>query len=220
MLWIGTGDGGSGGDPQGNGQNLGALLGKLLRIDVDGAEPYAVPADNPFAGTAGARSEVWAYGLRNPWRFAFDRETGDLYIADVGQNRVEEVNAVQGAGRGRNYGWNVMEGTRCFEPSNGCDREGLTLPVAEYDHDEGCSVTGGYVFRGSAIPDLSGTYLYSDYCSGFVRSFRLQGDAAADERRWSELEPADHAVTSFGEDADGELYLLTAGGGVYRIVPR
>jgi hypothetical protein len=220
MLWIGTGDGGSGGDPQGNGQDLGTLLGKLLRIDMDGGEPYAVPGDNPFAGTPGARPEVWAYGLRNPWRFSFDRATGDLYVADVGQNRVEEVNAVQGAGRGRNYGWNLTEGSRCFQPSEGCDREGLTLPVAEFDHGDGCSVTGGFVYRGSAIPELAGTYFYSDYCSGFVRGFRLQGGAAADERRWPELEPADHAVASFGEDSDGELYLLTAGGEVHRIVPR
>ena len=131
MLYVGMGDGGSGGDPQGNGQNLGALLGKMLRIDVDGAQPYAVPDDNPFVDTAGARPEVWAYGLRNPWRFSFDRDTGDLYIADVGQNRVEEVNAVSGAGGGLNYGWNVMEGTRCFEPGEGCDQDGLTLPVTE-----------------------------------------------------------------------------------------
>jgi hypothetical protein len=220
MLWIGTGDGGSGGDPQGNGQNPGTLLGKLLRIDVDGAQPYAVPADNPFAGTAGARPEVWAFGLRNPWRFSFDRETGDLFIGDVGQNRIEEVNAVRGAGEGRNYGWNVMEGTRCFEPSEGCDEEGLTLPVVEYDHGDGCSVTGGAVYRGSAVPDLVGVYLYSDYCSGFVRSFRFDGSGAADERRWPELEPPDNEVVSFGEDADGEVYLLTAGGAVHRIVPR
>jgi glucose/arabinose dehydrogenase len=220
MLWIGTGDGGSGGDPRGNGQNLGVLLGKLLRIDVDGAQPYSVPDDNPFVGTAGARPEVWAYGLRNPWRFSFDRETGDLYIADVGQNRIEEVNAVRGAGAGRNYGWNVMEGTRCYEPSEGCDEEGITLPVVEYDHGDGCSVTGGAVYRGSAIPDLAGVYLYSDYCSGFVRSFRFEGSGAVEERRWPELEPPDHSVVSFGEDADGELYLLTAGGDVHRVVPR
>src|SRR5687768_6920697 len=128
-LWIGMGDGGSGGDPQENAQNLGSLLGKLLRIDVDGGAPYTVPADNPFVGRPGARGEVWAYGLRNPWRFAFDRETGDLYIADVGQNEREEVNAVRGPGRALNYGWDVMEGRECFEPSQGCDQDGLTLPV-------------------------------------------------------------------------------------------
>ena len=218
MLYVGMGDGGSGGDPQGNGQNLGALLGKMLRIDVDGAQPYAVPDDNPFVDTAGARPEVWAYGLRNPWRFSFDRDTGDLYIADVGQNRVEEVNAVSGAGGGLNYGWNVMEGTRCFEPGEGCDQDGLTLPVTEFDHGDGCSVTGGYVYRGDAIPELRGTYLYSDYCSGFVRGFRFASGQATGERRFPELEPADHSVSSFGEDSDGELYLLTAGGGVHKIV--
>ncbi len=217
MLYVGMGDGGSGGDPQGNGQNLGALLGKMLRIDVDGAQPYAVPDDNPFVDTAGARPEVWAYGLRNPWRFPFDRDTGDLDIADVGQNRVEEVNAVSGAG-GLNYGWNVMEGTRCFEPGEGCDQDGLTLPVTEFDHGDGCSVTGGYVYRGDAIPELRGTYLYSDYCSGFVRGFRFANGQATGERRFPELEPADHSVSSFGEDSDGELYLLTAGGGVHKIV--
>jgi hypothetical protein len=219
MLYVGMGDGGSGGDPQGNGQNLGTLLGKILRIDVDGGQPYASPDDNPFVDTAGARPEIWAYGLRNPWRFSFDRETGDLYVADVGQNRIEEVNAVRGAGPGLDYGWNVMEGSECFG-SAGCDREGLTLPVAEYDHGDGCSVTGGYVYRGAAIPDLRGTYLYSDYCSGFVRGFRFANGHAGDERRFAELEPADHSVASFGEDAAGELYVLTAGGGVHRIVPR
>ncbi|HUF89958.1 MAG TPA: PQQ-dependent sugar dehydrogenase [Gemmatimonadota bacterium] len=220
MLWIGTGDGGSGGDPQGNGQNRGVLLGKLLRIDVDAGLPYGIPSDNPFVDTAGARPEVWAYGLRNPWRFSFDRETGDLYIGDVGQNRFEEIHAVRGAGRGLNYGWNVMEGEHCFEPADGCDRSGLTLPVTEYGHGEGCSVTGGFVYRGAAIPDLRGIYLYSDYCRGFVRSLRFASGVATDERRWTELEPADNSVTSFGEDASGEIYLLTAGGTVHRIVPR
>ena len=221
-LWIGMGDGGSGGDPQENAQNLGTLLGKLLRIDVDGAAPYTVPADNPFVGRPGARGEVWAYGLRNPWRFAFDRETGDLYIADVGQNRLEEVNAVRGPGRGLNYGWDVMEGSECFEPSQGCDQDDLTLPVVDYDHGDGCSISGGYVYRGDAIPDLRGTYFYSDYCSGFVRSFRFDGNRATEERTWSELEPPgnDSQVSSFGEDAAGELYLMTGGGSVYKIVPR
>jgi glucose/arabinose dehydrogenase len=220
MLYVGMGDGGSGGDPRGNGQDLGTLLGKLLRIDVDGGQPYAVPSDNPFVDTPGARPEVWAYGLRNPWRFSFDRETGDLYIADVGQNQFEEVNAVRGAGRGLNYGWNVMEGQHCFEASEGCDRSGLTLPVTEFDHDDGCSVSGGFVYRGSAIRDLRGTYLYSDYCSGFVRSFRFTNGRAENERRFPELEPSDNAVTSFGEGSDGEIYLLTAGGSVHKIVPR
>ncbi|MFN2383850.1 MAG: sorbosone dehydrogenase family protein [Gemmatimonadota bacterium] len=219
MLYIGMGDGGSGGDPQGNAQNRDNLLGDLLRIDVDRGAPYTVPADNPFVGRPGSRGEIWATGLRNPWRFSFDRETGDLYIADVGQNRLEEINAVSGAGRGLNYGWNVMEGRDCFRPSEGCDRSGLTLPVAQYDHGDGCSVTGDYVYRGSTMPALRGLYFYSDYCSGFVRSFRFAGGTATDLRQWTELEPSDHAVVSFGEDAAGELYLLTAGGGVYKVVP-
>jgi len=221
-LFIGMGDGGSGGDPQENAQNLGSLLGKLLRIDVDGAQPYAVPSDNPFVDRAGARGEIWAYGLRNPWRFTFDRQGGDLYVADVGQNRFEEVHAVRGAGRGLNYGWDIMEGQECFEPSQGCDRDGLTLPVLVYDHGDGCSISGGHVYRGEAIPAIRGHYFFSDYCSGFVRSFRFDGSGATDGRRWTELEPTggDRQVTSFGEDAAGELYLTTAGGGVYKIVPR
>lgn len=217
MLYIPLGDGGSAGDPQENGQDLGSLLGALLRIDIDSGQPFAIPADNPFVGQVGARDEIWAYGLRNPWRVSFDRQTGDLYIADVGQSRVEEVNAVTGTGRGLNYGWNTMEGRSCFSPSNSCDQEGLTLPVAEYDHGDGCSVTGGYVYRGQAIPDMRGTYFYSDFCRGFVRSFRLVGGSAVDERSWPSLAPGGQ-VTSFGEDAAGELYILTSAGGVYQVV--
>ncbi len=216
MLYVGLGDGGSAGDPQGNGQNTGTLLGSLLRIDVDGGAPYAIPPDNPFVGQAGARGEIWAYGLRNPWRYSFDRGTGDLYIADVGQNDLEEVNAEPGDGGGLNYGWNVMEGTECFR-SDDCDPSGLTLPVLEYDHGDGCSITGGFVYRGAAIPDLAGLYLFSDFCSGFVRSFRMAGGEAVEERRWPELEP-NGSVTSFGEDADGELYILTREGSVFQIV--
>ncbi len=217
-LYVGLGDGGSGGDPQGNGQNTGTLLGAILRLDVDAAAPF-VPPDNPFVGQAGARGEIWAHGLRNPWRFAFDAGTGDLYIADVGQNRYEEIDAVEGAGKGLNYGWNRMEGLHCFEPSSGCDQSGITLPVVEYDHGDGCSVTGGFVYRGSALPTLKGAYFYSDYCSGFVRSFRFAGGQATDERRWTQLEPSGGGITSFGTDAVGELYVLTQGGSVYEIVP-
>ncbi len=220
MLYVGMGDGGSGGDPRGNGQDRSTLLGALLRIDVDGGDPYAVPADNPFVDEADARGEIWAYGLRNPWRFAFDRQTGDLYVADVGQNRLEELNAVDGAGRGLNYGWNVMEGDECFEPRSGCDRSGLTMPVAVYGHGDGCSVTGGHVYRGEAIPELQGLYFYSDFCSGFVRSFRFAGGAATDPREWPELAPPGGSVSSFGEDAAGELYLMTSEGGVFKVVPR
>lgn len=220
MLYVGMGDGGGGGDPRGNGQDSGTLLGAILRLDVDAGDPYAVPADNPFVDRPGARGEIWALGLRNPWRFSFDRGTGHLYVGDVGQNRFEEVNAEPGDVGGLNYGWNVMEGDACFEPDEGCDTRGLTPPVVVYDHGEGCSVTGGHVYRGAAIPDLAGTYFYSDFCSGFVRSFRLAGGVAVDERRWPELEPAERGVSSFGEDAAGELYLTTEAGGVYRIAPR
>jgi glucose/arabinose dehydrogenase len=221
-LYVGLGDGGGGGDPRGNGQDKTTLLGKILRIDVDGGSPYAIPPDNPFVGDSAARGEIWAYGLRNPWRFSFDRQTRDFYVADVGQNEFEEVDAVAaGTGAGLNYGWNRMEGLHCFEPSQGCDRTGLTLPVVEYSHADGCSVTGGYVYRGSALPDLKGAYFYSDFCSGFVRSFRFSGGAATDAKSWPDLQPSgDHSVTSFGEDSSGELYILTSGGSVYEVVPK
>lgn len=219
-LYIGMGDGGSGGDPQGNGQDGSDLLGSLLRLDVSGTEGYAIPADNPFAGSADeVRDELWDLGLRNPWRFSFDRVTGDLYIADVGQSAREEINVVTaaaGGGRGVNYGWNVMEGTQCFLADD-CDRGGFTLPVLDYGRGDGCSVTGGFVYRGSAIPELQGVYFYSDYCQGWVRSFRLANGVAADQRQWPTLAPGG-SVPSFGEDANGELYVIDASGSVYRIV--
>jgi glucose/arabinose dehydrogenase len=215
-LWIGTGDGGSAGDPRRNGQNLNALLGKMLRIDVDAATPYAVPPDNPFVGQAGARGEVWALGLRNPWRFAFDRVDGVLYIADVGQNRWEEINAVPLAAAGLNYGWNIMEGAHCYGTAT-CNETGLTLPVVEYSHAEGCSVTGGLVYRGQRIPGIVGHYFYSDYCRGWLRSFRYQAGQVSDQREWNVGSLGQ--VQSFGEDSGGELYILSANGNVYRIVP-
>ncbi|MFQ5678705.1 MAG: PQQ-dependent sugar dehydrogenase [Gemmatimonadota bacterium] len=214
-LYVGLGDGGGAGDPQGNGQNPGTLLGSLLRIDVDAGDPFAIPPDNPFVGQAGRREEIWAWGLRNPWRFAFDREADVLYIADVGQNAFEEVNAAPVAAAGLNYGWNVMEGTHCFPSGAACDTAGLTLPVLEYDHSQGCSVIGGFVYRGEAIPALRGHYFYSDFCRGFLRTFRLDG-GAVDRREW-EVGPLGQ-VLSFGEDAAGELYILSATGTVFRIV--
>jgi hypothetical protein len=218
FLYIGLGDGGSSGDPQGNGQDLGDLLGSLLRIDIDGGSPYVIPPDNPFAGTAGSRAEIWNYGLRNPWRFSFDRGTGDLYIGDVGQDSREEIDvAPASTGGGENYGWNLMEGSRCFG-AEGCDQSGLSLPVLDYGHDDGCSVTGGFVYRGSAIPALRGRYFYADFCSGWVRSFRYGGAQATERREWPTLAPGG-MITSFGEDANGELYILVASGKVYRIVP-
>jgi glucose/arabinose dehydrogenase len=222
-LFIGMGDGGSGGDPQGHGQDAGDLLGSLLRIDVDSDTGYAIPADNPWVDSSGARGEVWSIGLRNPWRFSFDRGNGDLYIADVGQNEIEEVNVSPSAGgrsrgRGANYGCNIMEGNSCFS-SGSCDRSGLVLPVTQYTHADGCSVTGGYVYRGDAIPSLQGTYFYADFCSGWVRSFRFEDGTATEQRSWPSLAPGG-SVPSFGEDARGELYLMSADGGVYRVVSR
>lgn len=219
-LYVALGDGGSGGDPLGNAQDLGALLGKILRIDVDGAAPYDVPADNPFLSTPGAAPEVWAYGLRNPYRVAFDRATGDLYIGDVGQNQREEIDVgLASRGGGENYGWNVTEGTLCFRPSSGCETAGITLPVAEYGHGEGCSVTGGAVYAGCRMPDLAGTYFYGDFCSAFVRSFRLVNGMATESRDWtSDLDGLDR-VSSFGTDARGEVYVVDYDGELYRLEP-
>jgi glucose/arabinose dehydrogenase len=219
-LLVALGDGGSGGDPFGNGQNLDTLLGKILRIDVDAGAPYAVPADNPFATTPGARPEIWAYGLRNPFRIAVDGQTGDLYIGDVGQSRVEEIDVERAPLRGgQDYGWNVMEGSQCYRPARGCSQEGLTLPVHEYTHAEGCSVTGGVVYRGCRMPELAGTYFFADYCSGFVRSFRLVNGQATDVRDWTASLSGVDSPTSFGLDAEGEVYVVDYDGEVYRLEP-
>ena len=220
-LYIALGDGGSGGDPFGNGQSLATPLGKILRIDVDAGTPFAVPPDNPFVATPGAFPAIWAYGLRNPWRISFDRATGDLLIADVGQNAFEEVDVGLVSRRGgENYGWNVMEGSHCFDPPGGCSGAGLTLPVIEYSHALGCSITGGYVYRGCRLPGYHGTYFYGDYCTSLIRSFRLQDGAATDERDWtSALSGGVDAISSFGVDGDGELYIVDHTGEVYRIVP-
>jgi hypothetical protein len=215
MLYVGLGDGGSGGDPQGNGQNRGTLLGSILRLDVDQGLPYTLPGDNPFVGTPGARPEIWAYGLRNPWRFSFDPQAGQLYIADVGQNQWEEIDRVPADQGGLNFGWNVMEGRHCFGGGN-CNQNGLTLPIAEYSHADGCSVTGGYVYRGSALPDLTGHYFFADYCDGWVRSLEPGTGAEPEVRSWNLGDLG--RITSFGEDAEGELYILSTRGSVYRMV--
>lgn len=215
-LYLGTGDGGSAGDPPGNAQNLSRLLGKLLRLDVSGATagaPYAIPAGNPFIGQAGRRAEIWAYGLRNPWRFAFD--AGNLYIADVGQERREEVDISPAAQGGLNYGWNIREGTLCYNAAS-CASAGLAAPAFEYDHASGCSITGGYVYRGVAIPELAGRYFHSDYCGGFLKSFVGAGAGVLEQTDWAIGKVG--GIVSFGRDADGELYLLGAGGGVYKII--
>jgi glucose/arabinose dehydrogenase len=209
FLYIASGDGGSAGDPEENGQNPDALLGKLLRIDVDGGEPYAAPADNPYADGDGGAPEVWALGLRNPWRFSFDEATDSLWVADVGQDELEEVNRVPLDEPGVNYGWNAMEGSACYEPSD-CDRSGLTLPITEYGHEEGCSVTGGFVYRGERFPDWRGGYFFADFCSGSVW--------VVDARARSAVEPtlvasSEHSISSFGMDAAGELYVTDLASG-------
>lgn len=220
-LWIGTGDGGASNDQFGNGQNPATLLGKMLRLDVtsDPTQPYLIPADNPWVDAdwngRDVADEIWAVGLRNPWRYSFDRATGDLWIADVGQNTYEEVNRVPaGSAGGLNFGWSIMEGLHCFAAQN-CDQTGLVLPVAEYRHGaDGCSVTGGYVYRGAAFPELAGAYLFSDFCSGKIWGLEQDGDAW----RRVELLATNLAVSSFGEDEAGELYVTDLNGGVYRLM--
>jgi glucose/arabinose dehydrogenase len=217
-LYAGIGDGGGSGDPNGNAQNTNSLLGKILRLDPETGS--ACGTDNPFANGTGGAPEVWSFGLRNPWRFSFDRSTGVLYIGDVGQDQREEVDAVVGpnAGQGVNFGWNIMEGFACFNPPSGCNSSGLTPPILDYSHDAGaCSVTGGYVYRGTLNPAVNGSYFYADYCAGFVRSFQLQGGQPSSQNTWPLLSPGGQ-ITSFGEDARGELYILTQTGGLSRIV--
>jgi glucose/arabinose dehydrogenase len=218
-LYIGMGDGGSAGDPLNNAQDPSTLLGKILRIDVDSAFPYAIPADNPFVGVLGARGEIWALGLRNPWRFSFDRSTGDLFIADVGQNNWEEVNfqAAPSSG-GENYGWRRMEGNHCFDPLSNCNNGGLRLPILEYDHSLGCSVPGGYRYRGTGNPELAGMYLYGDFCSGRIWAASEQGSGL-----WTatQILNTPFSLSTFGEDEAGELYvahLSAPDGAIYRIV--
>jgi glucose/arabinose dehydrogenase len=211
MLYIGMGDGGAGGDPHRNGQNPNALLGKILRIDVNG-DPYRIPPDNPFANGSRGKPEIWAMGMRNPWRFAFD--DGSLYIADVGQNEYEEVNVEPATSPGLNYGWNIMEASNCYRGDN-CSPAGLILPKIAYKHlGNACSVTGGFVYRGSRIPTVVGHYFYSDYCEGGLRSFKYVDGRATDQRTWT-IENIGHVV-SFGEDSSRELYVISEGGRVYR----
>ena len=207
MLYIATGDGGSGGDPQGNGQRLDTHLGKILRIDVNVAPgsstAYQVPADNPFTTTAGAKPEIWFYGLRNPWRIRFDRETGDLWIGDVGQNAWEEIDVARAGQKGLDYGWNIMEATHCFNPSSGCDQTGLTLPVAEYDHDLGCAVIGGVVVRDPSQGRLNGGYLFGDACSDNLWLMDPAGDQL---RKAALVAKMGRTLSSIGEAEDGSVY--------------
>jgi uncharacterized repeat protein (TIGR03806 family) len=217
-LYIGFGDGGSGGDPKGNGQNPKTLLGAILRLDIDHystEQGYSIPPDNPFAGNAdGWREEIWAYGLRNPWRFSFDRLNGLLWCGDVGQNLWEEVDIIE---KGKNYGWNIMEGFHCYSPASGCDTTGLTLPITEYSHSIGRSITGGYVYHGSELPRLAGIYLYADYAFGNIWGVRYEDDQLLEEK---EIAVCPEAVSSFGEDENGEVYVVGYSGHLYRFIEK
>ena len=215
-LYVGLGDGGSAGDPMGNAQALGSLLGKMLRISPrpSGDDPYGIPPDNPFVDRDGARPEIWALGLRNPWRYSFDRETGDLWIGDVGQNAREEIDVLPADARaGANLGWDRLEGSLPFEGDAPAD---AVPPVFEYANGPGCAVTGGYVYRGSAIPDLVGSYVFADFCVGEIEAFRLRDGEAKQHR---DLGLTVGGLASFGEDADGELYVLSLSGPVFQVVP-
>jgi glucose/arabinose dehydrogenase len=216
FLYIALGDGGSGGDPQGNGQNVKTLLGKILRIDIDhpsGGLNYGIPASNPLVGTAG-RAEIWEYGLRNPFRFSFDRATGDLWIGDVGQSNWEEVDVARAGVGGLDFGWNVMEGDHCYSPSTGCSTSGLTLPVVEYSHSYGCAVIGGNVYRGSAYPLLRGGYVFSDECSG--DTFAVAA-AAKGAQPLVQVATGPSGIAGYGESESGELYAADLGGTIYRV---
>ncbi len=220
MLYLGLGDGGSEGDPNGNGQDIkDNLLASILRIDVRKSapgHPYDIPPDNPFAQSpGGAKPETWAYGLRNPWRFSFDLQTRQLWAGDVGQNAYEEVDLIE---KGKNYGWSVMEGFHCYRPPSGCDQSGLTLPVVDYAHDGGgCAITGGFVYRGAAMPGLQGDYIFADYCTGEISAFPVAGARAGSRPTITVLRHQGARVLSFGRDGAGELYLLCDDGNIYRL---
>ena len=218
-LYWSTGDGGSAGDPNNNAQNLDRLLGKILRLDVDNVDPglkYAIPHSNPFYNQTGKRSEIWAYGLRNPWRFSFDRQTGDIFIGDVGQGKREEVDFQPAASTGgENYGWRVMEGKICYNPSKGCNQSGKVLPITDYTHAFGCAIAGGYIYRGTLFPQIQGYYFYGDECSGIINS--LHHDPV---KGWLVTKVADtpYNISTFGQDENGELYFTDYGkGDVYKI---
>lgn len=239
-LYISVGDGGKWGDPYDHAQNIKTLFGSILRIDVDNGDPYSIPSDNPFINDPNAKGEIWMYGLRNVWRFSFDRETGDVYLGDVGQDLWEEIDFVSSeeAG-GQNFGWRVMEGNHCYYPKVNCNPIGI-LPIIEYPNDanymktlmgmdepnmDGCSVTGGYVYRGSAMPSLQGTYFFADYCSGNIWTFKEENGKAVDfQNRTDEINLAGgkwtNYISSFGEDNEGELYIVDYNEAIYKLVPR
>ena len=240
-LYIAIGDGGAAGDPLDSGQDLTSLFGKVIRIDINGS-PYSIPKSNPFYGIKNAREEIWAWGLRNVWRFSFDKKTGDIYYGDVGQNKWEEVNFEPASSSGgNNYGWRHMEASYCFEPKENCKRDGMVLPIIEYPNDayhpafalgrknqlnvEGCSVTGGYVYRGKKLKGFEGVYFFGDYCSGNIWSFKVKdGKANAFKNRTEEINIADgeftNYISSFGQDADGEIYIVDYNGAVYKIIAK
>ncbi len=216
-LYLGFGDGGGGNDPGNNAHNINNLLGSMIRIDMDGAKPYAVPGDNPFVGAAGA-DEIWAYGLRNPWRFAFDGD--DLYIGDVGQGAIEEIDVVDvTTAAGTDFGWRTFEGTRCTGNDATCATAGLTFPVLEYPHPDGSSVTGGRVYRGDdpGLHRLVGVYFYGDFSAGWIRSFRLVDGVATERTDWTSTLGNVSLLASFGEDGVGNLYVVSLSGSVYRL---
>ena len=237
-LYISIGDGGKSGDPNNAGQDLNTIFGKVIRIDVN-QTPYGIPKSNPYYGQENKRGEIWAWGLRNVWRFSFDRKNGDIFYGDVGQNKWEEINYEPSNSKGGiNYGWRIMEARHCYNPEDNCNESGLTQPILEYPNDanymrtltgmdqpdvDGCSVTGGYVYRGKKIKGLQGTYLFGDYCSGNVWSFKVEnGKAVEFQNRTEEINLAEgeftNYISSFGEDADGELYIIDYNGGVYKII--
>ncbi|HUG47502.1 MAG TPA: PQQ-dependent sugar dehydrogenase [Candidatus Limnocylindria bacterium] len=219
-LYVSLGDGGGGGDPLEAGQDLGTLLGKILRIDVDGGQPYVVPADNPFVGRQEAQPEIWVWGLRNPWRMSFDRETGALLIADVGQSSWEEVNLQPAGAGGLNFGWNITEGPDCYR-ADSCDTAGLTAPLAWYaSHGGQCAVVGGYAYRGVEFPGLAGAYFFADHCSGLVWAFDMASALASGQAEVFEMGSAGLRPSAFGEDEEGELYLVGHSGEVLRIAAR
>ena len=223
-LYIGLGDGGSANDPGNRAQTMTDVLGKMLRIDVDGGSPYAIPPTNPFLGTS-AREEIWHAGLRNPWRWSFDKLTGDMYLGDVGQNAIEEIDFQPSGLGGLNYGWRCMEGNNCTGLTGcTCNAPALVLPIQTYSHSFGCSVTGGYVYRGCDIPELRGTYFYADYCSARIWSMRYENNVVTEWReRTAEMAPSGvtvSTISSFGEDNEGNVYIVSLGGRIFRIERR
>ncbi len=217
-LWLSSGDGGGIGDQYGNGQDPTNLFGTIVRIDVDHGSPYAIPPDNPYVGTDTGAPEVWAYGLRNPWRVSIDPYDGLLYVADVGQFEWEEVSVVPLDRPGANFGWPVLEGNVCFDAEI-CDDDGMERPVVVYNHQEGCAIIGGFVYRGVAIPELNGHYFYGDWCGQWIRSFRYEGGQAVEQRQWTTDLGKAGPIHSLGQDSLGELYVVTGNGALFKIVP-